>query len=213
LVAIVIWRPELISRQTRHQFIVSAAIFLGLNLLHGLATAEVDLAAHAGGFGLGVLMGFLLGKQVRVLATRPVRNLCIAGSAAAFIVLFLIPASSDFPSDVETFAKMEGQLVGRLNEGVRHWSAGEINNSEFEKVATELLQQWRKQRAVFLREDGLSEEQQRLANGLVQYATLRMEALSLLARAAHENSARVVYQARAKQQEADRVAAKLGKVQ
>jgi hypothetical protein len=124
------------------------------------------------------------------------------------------PACSDFVGGFQRFAKVEEQLSARLREAAQNWSAGEISNSEFEQIVNrELLPRWREQRAVLLKEGGLSERQQRFVNGLVEYATLRMEALSLLAQAAREDSASIVYQAKAKQQEADQVIAGLGRVQ
>jgi rhomboid protease GluP len=214
LLAMAVCRQDVVEPEARRQFFLGAAVFLGLNLVYGIASPEVDLAAHAGGIILGGLMGVLLGKQVRVLADRTARKLCIAGSIAGALVFVLTPACSDFVGDFQRFAKVEEQLTARLREAARNWSAGQINQGEFERIVNrELLPRWRQQRDVFQKESGLSESQQRFANGLVKYATLRMEALSLLAQAAHENSASIVYQAKAKQREADQVISGLGQVQ
>ncbi|MDF2697284.1 MAG: hypothetical protein K0S65_5667, partial [Labilithrix sp.] len=61
--------------------------FLGYNVFFGLSQANTDMAAHAGGFVAGALIGSLLGRDVLRPAEHAGRRLAITAGFAALLVL------------------------------------------------------------------------------------------------------------------------------
>jgi len=53
-------RRNVIPKLAMAQMVRSAAIFLGINLVYGLARAETDLSAHIGGLAIGFMLGCYL---------------------------------------------------------------------------------------------------------------------------------------------------------
>jgi rhomboid protease GluP len=71
----------------------SLGMFFAINLVYGLAERGIDLSAHVGGVGVGLVGGFVLAKTASPTARRPLRALLVAvlGAGIAFGGLYLLP--------------------------------------------------------------------------------------------------------------------------
>lgn len=56
-------RRSVIPKQAMAQMVKSAAVFLGINLVYGLARTSTDLSAHMGGLVIGFVLGCFLSER------------------------------------------------------------------------------------------------------------------------------------------------------
>jgi len=74
LLGLLLLRRQIIPQEVLRPLLRGALVFLGYNLIYGLARAEVDLAAHFGGLVTGFLVGCVLAPSVGQLGADPRRR-------------------------------------------------------------------------------------------------------------------------------------------
>ncbi|WP_257306912.1 rhomboid family intramembrane serine protease [Geothrix campi] len=113
----------------------NALIFLGYNLVFGLAKAGIDVAAHLG----GLLGGFICGYAIALPptaegASRRTRTnlLVLAGGAVGLIVLVLaLPKDRGIASQVAQAEKIEKLALSQLEEAATKVRSGTLSDIGF----------------------------------------------------------------------------------
>lgn len=106
LLVFVVFRRVAFPAGVRRQILKSIETFVILNLVVGMSIAQIDMAAHAGGFATGVLCGPIRSRpfSTEVIAWRRFENLIVV--MAAWIILpFVLATLSDALPDIS--AKMQ----------------------------------------------------------------------------------------------------------
>ena len=187
----------------------SALVFVGYNLLYGLARPEVDMAAHVG----GLLAGFAVALLALVAAGTPaaaMRGAGVAGIAAAAtlaVSVSLLPKPDDAQPDVAHFVEVEDSTMTTFNSSVDQWKGSRIDSDEFIRVIEQdLLPKWRAERETLARPRRLSLHQQEITVSLIKYIDTRTASWSLLAEGIRRDDVATVQRANEKSSEADSLA-------
>ena len=119
--------PEVWLKTTRR-----LATFLGLNLVVGLTTPGISLAAHIAGFVVGAAAGVVLlaganAEQQRIRRSLAIAALGIALTAGALLMMKPAPAYAV----LDHFDALEKTALRTSNETLRRLTAGEISEAEY----------------------------------------------------------------------------------
>lgn len=101
--------PEEAWRNATRQMIM----FLAINLVFGLSTSGISMAAHVGGLAAGFAIGAGLLVRTPRDARHPLRaaGLLAAGLAATAAAVLTLPAPSDVPAALEEFGRLEATAI------------------------------------------------------------------------------------------------------
>jgi rhomboid protease GluP len=216
-VASLLWHPDLVSAGAsgaifgiygavfgflvRHRGSIPAAVlnkqrsaavmFLVNNLIVG-ASLNVDMAAHLGGLGAGLLAGYLLGRPLD--QRQPPRRLWLAAWAFAALAPLVAKATvkpmPDFLAELDAFTKTEATVIATYNKAVERSRAGQMNDADLGRVVdTEVLPPWRTNVARLHALVGLPKKQQTLIDRVTRYADERLAAWDSFSRALRTNDA------------------------
>lgn len=191
--------------------------FIGYSLFAGFAIAGIDNAAHLGGLLGGLILGAALAEPL--LASRPVRWLSPRALAGMLVVVLVgcglwrgtpdvaheFEVDTLYQQTVQRFALEEQDLQReqvQLMEAVRRRRTSEV--LALEVLERDLLPRWDRQ-VLQLSWRTAPPEREWQRRELIQYATLRRDALKALVQALQTRDAEWLERSRNLQQEAESV--------
>ena len=187
----------------------NAGIFLLYTVIYGMSKSNVDMGAHIGGFGSGLLLGYVLATPLvnydAAARLRKALITAVAGVAIAAFVATRLPAFDDFRAEIAKFEPLETASLKLFNDSLDSLKADKLTVTQFAQVIDkQLLPPWNGQRD-HLAKLHLAEHQADFAKLLVQYMSLRGEGWSLMAKGAVANDRAIVKSANEKQAQAEAV--------
>jgi rhomboid protease GluP len=195
----------------------NAGIFLLYNIVYGMAKSQVDMAAHAGGFVSGLVLGYVLATPLlnvdQAARLRKALITAVAGAAIAVIAATRLPAVDDFRAELAKFSPIESASLKLFNDSLDSLKKQSMTAEQFtEAIEKKLLPPWNAERDR-LAKLRLQKKQEAFNKLLVQYMTLRSEGWSLMAKAAAANDVALVQSANAKQKQAEEVIKQINSLQ
>ncbi|HET9131938.1 MAG TPA: rhomboid family intramembrane serine protease, partial [Terriglobia bacterium] len=126
--------------------VASATLFIGYNVIYGLAQPQTDMAAHAGGLVGGFVCSLgLCASMPGGGAGRAIRNFAVTAVAAILMVVVAkqIPHSIDLQAELKQFSELESRTVKKLTSAQADLGNGKIKGNDFAKlVDEEVLPDW-----------------------------------------------------------------------
>jgi rhomboid protease GluP len=195
----------------------SAVLFIGFNIVYGLARTGTDMAAHAGGLIGGFVCSLGLGASMSGESrnARIIRNAAVSVVAAIVIggVAMSLPRTIDLQVELKRFADMESRVVAKYNAAISNLGSGKMKAAEFARlVESDILPDWNSERDSMSRLKGLPQQQEHVVTILLRYMELRGDAWSEFAEGARENQKDKLRDAAKKQREAEGVLKEIGKL-
>jgi rhomboid protease GluP len=194
-----------------------AVVFVGYNVIYGLARQGTDMAAHLGGLGAGFIVGLCLcfGNNQELTAKRLGRNLAVASVSAVlmFAVALKIPRTVDLQAKLQEFGDVESHTLAKFNTAIGNLRTGKLKANEFANVIeNDVLPDWNAEYASISHLKGLPQRQDRLVSLVVRYMELRRDGWSDYAQAARQNQESKIQDALKKQHEAEQVVQEMRKL-
>jgi membrane associated rhomboid family serine protease len=201
--------PEVTRRLRRGGF-----TFLLCNVFFGLSTPNVDLAAHAGGFAVGILGGLLFANTAHpeALGRRRWRAaiLTVAGPVAVVLAAAALPPpppeQGRFVLAMVEFPGVEKEVLATFNAALVRAKRGELTDAAFAAVVErDVLPPWRDLRRRLAEAPDVPAPFRQTRPALLDYLQAREDAWDLLVRAIQENNPALAAQARQRAQAAERL--------
>ena len=171
----------------------SVLSFLVLNIVLGTAIANIDMAAHLGGFVGGFVCGLLMGQPLDEFtrARRIGRNLATAVLGGALVVggIKALPeAPADMRGEFTRFIDSERNALRIFNAAQEQVHERHITVEEFaDQIENDVLPPWRAARERLTSLKNLSPHDAQRVAALIEYSRLRSEHWDLLAQALRMN--------------------------
>jgi rhomboid protease GluP len=205
--------PPEVTRRLRN----GGVLFLGLNVLIGLSVPHIDLAAHVGGFAVGVLGGLLFANTAHPenpgRRTRRAALLAVAGSAAVVLaVAALPPGYGQFVLAIHEFPDVEKKALDTYNDALTRAERGELTDEGFAGVLErDILPPWRDIHRRLAEAPEVPAQYLKVRPVLLEYLQAREDAWVLFVRAIRENNPALSEQGRQRAQAAARLIDQLNK--
>jgi rhomboid protease GluP len=185
----------------------SALVFIGYNVVNGLATLNIDMAAHAGGLAGGLVWGALLSAAAMLPLFRrsAVRNVVLTAAAAVVLPALAagLPRAVDFQAHLRQLGAVETKTAAKYNAALNRFRKREITGAEFASIIdTEVLPEWTSQKDVLSKLHGLPPRQSMMNSQLVRYMDLRREGWVAMVSGARDSDVEKIKEAGRKQAEA-----------
>lgn len=207
--------PPKITRRLRKE----GVLFLGFNVLIGLDVPNIDLAAHAGGFAVGVLGSLLFANTAHPenpgRRTRRATILAVVGLAAVVLVAAADQASpledGQFVHAMLEFLDTEKKARDTYNAALARTERGELTDAGFARiVARDVLPPWRDIHRRLAQTPHVPARYRKLWPVLLEYLQAREDAWDLIVRAIQENNPALGEQAWQRALTAEQLAGQLG---
>ena len=111
IIGSIVFRPGMVPTAVRRDLRSSSLFFVAFNLIYGLTTPGIDIAAHFGGFATGLVCGMILGADLKKVTdqSRAIRNVSIV-VLGSVVVNFGYMAIPQDPPDVLELREMVIEL-------------------------------------------------------------------------------------------------------
>jgi len=171
----------------------SMAVFIAYGVINGLASTNIDNAAHLGGLAAGAVLGFALGRPPGSNRVAPLRM--AAGLAACVLAIAglvsLVPnnragfeAERQFREDLKAFTKEEERLVASLRTLIAKAQAPGAKGGELTPEAVSIAAGWEAARQRFAAQRVEPESRlYALQQDMAAYTAARHRAMGELVRA------------------------------
>lgn len=192
-----------------------AVLFIGYNVVYGLARPGTDMAAHAGGLigGFVCSLGLCAARPGESRKGRLVRNAAVSVVSAIVIVVVAmrLPRTIDLQAEIKQLEVVEARAVAKYNGALTNLRAGKMKAADFaSQVESDILPDWIAERDAMSRLKGLPQQQAHVVTALVNYMELRRQAWSEFAEGASKNQKDKLQDAAKKQREAEDVLKEIG---
>ena len=155
----------------------TAVAFVALNVVFGMQQKGIDMAAHLGGLGGGLLAGLFVGRPVGESARAARRRaLIVAAAGAALIALATarLPPSADLADEITVFQAVEKNAIAAYNDGVERIARDQLKDEDLARVIDEeVLPPWRQFQRRLVPVANLAPEQQAFGREIVTYMQAR----------------------------------------
>jgi membrane associated rhomboid family serine protease len=171
-----------------------ALTFTVMNFVYGLTQKNIDLAAHVGGFVVGVPIGVALFAGTGVTRGVPLRRRAIVAVsviALQAVVAARVPTIDDWFGELTRITDLDAANVAAYNDAANKLIASTISAEEFSRTVDRLLVPWDQERAKLLSLT-LPKSERGRAESLGRYMSLRAETWRLRAAGARSHDATVL---------------------
>jgi rhomboid protease GluP len=208
--------PPEVTRRLRN----GGFLFLGCNVLIGLNAPNIDLAAHAGGFAVGVLGGLLFANTAHPenpgRRKRRAALLAVAGPVAVVLAAAALPPpppeDARFVLAILEFPDVEKKALDAYNAALARAERGELTDEGFAGVVErDVLPPWRDIHRRLAEARDVPAPYRKLRPVLLEYLQAREDAWDLFVRAIRENNPALGEQGRQRALAAERLTEQLNK--
>ena len=165
----------------------SAVTFVALNIVIGLKAKGIDMAAHAGGFLGGMVIGAFVARPLAEAAGRATTQairVALVGVTAVIGLAFFLPKSADLSAEIAAFQKVEHQAIVAYNAAIKKAAAGELPDDDFAAIIErDVLPPWRTFQRHLAAVKNVPAEQKSVAAELSAYLAARERAWTKTAEA------------------------------
>jgi rhomboid protease GluP len=180
LIAYIVRHRGQIPTEVLRSLQTTAVAFVGLNIVFGLRQKGIDMAAHFGGLGGGLVAGFFVGRPLteapQIARARAIRVAAI-GLAIVAGLAWLLPRSANLADEIARFQLVEKTAVAAYNEGVDRITRDHLTDEDLARIIDErVLPPWREFQRQLIPTQKLAAEQQPLAKELATYVGARERA-------------------------------------
>lgn len=147
--AYIFLRKDTIPREILVELRNSGLVFLFYNLVIGFSVKGIDMAAHLGGLGGGLLCGLILSQPITLESrqARPLRNLLLLvfGVVAVVGTYASLPREGmRYQSVYSQFSLAESRIIRQYNRYILLVEKKRLNNNAFaDRLEKKLLPAWR----------------------------------------------------------------------
>jgi len=213
LLAFLLSHRKVIAPEALKSLRKGALVFIGYNVLFGLARPEVDMAAHLGGLCTGFLLGlFLVRTPSQEVSSANGRNAAaiIFGAALVIVTLLALPKPDDILGEFKRFTDTEDKAISLFKASSEKWKANQLSNQQFaDLVEQQILPNWRAERESVANLKHLPANQTKLTVTLVRYMDAREEEWKLLVDGVRSGDGAKIKQSLVKGKEADQLAGQI----
>jgi rhomboid protease GluP len=206
IVGLMVSRPNLVPLSRAQTLTKDIVLFVGVNLLYGVMTPEVDVAAHIGGLVSGCLLGAALGRTLgrgaASIATVAAAMALLAGAAG------LMPAIDDLQAEIKHLASLEKTTLILVNGSLVKFKNRELSATAFANIVeSQALPPWNaeRDRIAKLRIPPQESVLRERVAALAKYMSLRAEGWTLAEKGLLANDVTMIRDANRKQFEAQAV--------
>jgi hypothetical protein len=214
LLAFLLRHRKVIAPESLKSLRKGAFVFLGYNVLFGLARPEVDMAAHLGGLCTGFLLGlFLVRTPSQQASSANGRNAAAIGFGAALVILTLLalPKPDDLLGEVKRFEATEDKAISLFKTSSEKWKANQLSNQQFaDIVEQQILPSWRAEREAVANLKHLPAKQSKLTSSLVKYMDAREDQWKFLVDGVRSGDGAKIQQSLIAGKKADQLAGQIG---
>ena len=180
LIAYLLRHRGQIPREILSSLQKTAVVFVGLNLVLGMQQKGIDMAAHLGGLGGGLLAGLFVGRPVtedRRIARKHAIVVGALGLALVALAARALPRKADLAEEVAAFQIVEKNAVAAYNQGV------DLRDRRGDEALARIIDEkvlppWRAFHRRLAPVDALAPAQQPLGRELAIYMEARAQAWS-----------------------------------
>lgn len=192
LLGFALLRRDTIPPEVRTALLKSMANFLILNTVVGLSMAQIDMAAHLGGFIGGMLFGLILSQPLLsgMLLRRKYKNLAtlLAAIVVLPIVAVALPAPPpDLKAELLRISEVEKGIYDSFNSANAQAAEDAISGEEFaDRIELVILPAWLKYRQDLERLSLVEYASKPFFEKMLKYAELRQDSWQSIASALRE---------------------------
>ncbi len=192
LLGFALLRRDTIPPEVRTALLKSMANFLILNTVVGLSMAQIDMAAHLGGFIGGMLCGLILSQPLLggMLLRRKYKNLAtlLAAIVVLPIVAVALPAAPpDLKAELLRISEVEKGIYDSFNSANAQAAEDAISGEDFaDRIELVILPAWLKYRQDLERLSLVEYASKPYFEKMLKYAELRQDSWQSIALALRE---------------------------
>ncbi len=148
LIGFVLLRRGSIYLRSFRTLLAGTVLFVAFNVLLSLGEEQIDMAAHLGGLGGGLVYGLILSQPVsyRSLARRRRRLVAVVavGWAAVLVGASAIPKTVvEASRELDRFVRAESKIIDTFNDALTRVESGELSDIQFMALLErEVVPQW-----------------------------------------------------------------------
>jgi len=172
-----------------------AISFVVLNVAFGLKQKGLDVAAHLGGLGGGLLAGLFVGRPIGeapAVARRRAALVALVGTAAIALGAAALPHTFNPADELTAFQAVNDQAIAAYNDGVRRLAGDAFKDEDLARLIDEqVLPPWRQFQRRLVLPGHLGRAQDALWREIATYMKARETAWAQISRAlrAHDAAA------------------------
>jgi rhomboid protease GluP len=163
-----------------------AMVFVGFNLVYGLASPNIDIAAHVGGLVGGFFCGIACSLPLTPEGFKRRRVRYAQVAAAAIIVLIAaaakLPRTVDYREYLKNFGLLETKTTAKFNAALQRFRTGKVPSVDLAGLLdAQVFSEWLATHDALAKAGGLPSRQASAIGALVRYMELRHDAWLALA--------------------------------
>jgi len=172
-----------------------AISFVALNVAFGVKQKGIDVAAHLGGLGGGLLVGLFVGRPVGeapAIARRRAIVVALVGTAAIAILARALPRTLNPADELAAFQTVNDTAIGAYNDGVKRLAGDTFKDEDLARLIDEqVLPPWRQFQRRLVSPARFGRAQEVLWREIAAYMKARETAWAQISRAlrAHDAAA------------------------
>jgi rhomboid protease GluP len=216
LLGYLVLRRDSIPAEVLSPLMKSALIFLGYNLVYGLAQTGTDVADHIGGLATGFVCGLIVAVPLTVEPPprRAIRNAAVllgAGVLAAGAAAKL-PRPVDFVAEMNSLAAVETKTLTAYRAIAEQAHSGKLDDVQMaDLIQKNVLPDWEAEQRRLAAIKGLPPQLQGIETKVLQYMDVRRQGWSLVVQGLQAHDVTIVKAGNAKEMEAQQLAKEVGK--
>jgi rhomboid protease GluP len=215
LLAFLIRHKDTIPPDSLKSLTKGAMIFIGYNVLYGLARPEVDMAAHIGGLGAGFLFGLFLVQRPAQRGESQFggRDMAgvVLGALLVLATLTLLPKPDDLRGEVLRIQDLNTAALSSFDNAQHQWSTKQITDQQYaDIIEQQVLPKWKSEHDALAGMKRVPPRGAALVDALTKYMTLRESGWNELIEGLRTQNAKKIEEANQKSSQADLMAVKIG---
>jgi len=176
-----------------------AISFMALNVAFGVKQKGIDVAAHLGGLGGGLVVGMFVGRPVgetSSVARRRALLAALVGSATVGLVARALPRTFNPADELAAFQTVNDQTIATYNDGVKRLAGDTFRDEDLARLIDEqVLPPWRQFQRRLVAPERLGRAHEALWREIATYMKARELAWAQISNALRSHDAAAMAQA------------------